>query len=152
MGVGYHGGFGKTKGSRAAPGSVKLVQPKPNDYFGTYALRAKPLDGYTDVIVHGYKETGMVAVFHNGDWQPVDHRRLVTFIRHNSGYKSGPVRLLSCEMGSTDYPQHLANKLGVKVIAPYETIYAFPSGRLTVGTDPYLNNGHWVEFNPGKRG
>lgn len=152
MGAGYHGGFGKTKGASAVPGSVKLVQPKPGDNFGLFASRAKPKDGYTDVIVHGYQEEGKVAVFHNGDWQTIDHRSLVTYIRHSSGYKSGPVRLLSCNMGSTSFPQHLANKLGVKVIAPSDTIYAFPNGRLTIGSDPYINNGQWVEFNPRKRG
>ncbi|MBO4578750.1 MAG: hypothetical protein J5715_01225 [Clostridiales bacterium] len=152
MGAGYHGGFGPTKGSRAAPGSVKLVQPKPGDNFGKFALKAKPLAGFTDVIVHGDVEKDMVAVYHNGKWENIDQRRLSTFIRHNSGYKSGPIRLISCNMGASIFSQHLANKLGVKVLAPSDTVWAHPSGKLTIGPTSYINNGHWIEFNPERRG
>lgn len=152
MGAGYHGGFGATRGSKAVPGSVKLVKPGPGEDFGKYASRAKPLKGYTDVIIHGDPDTDKVAVFHNGKWIDLDQRRLATYVKHDSGYKSGPIRLISCSTGAKDFAQDFANKMGVKVLAPSDTVWAFPSGRLTIGPKSYTNNGHWIEFEPKKGG
>ncbi len=152
MGGGFHGGFGRTKGSLdgAAPGTVKLVGYRPGDNFGKFALRAKPLAGYTDVIIHGNPDTDKVSVFHNGKWQDIDQRRLATYVRHDIGYKSGPIRLISCSAGEKEFAQNFANKMGVKVIAPSDTVWAHPSGKLTIGPKSYIDNGHWNEFNPRK--
>ena len=154
MGAGYHGGFGDTKGrrERAAPGTVALVKPRPGDNFGKFALRAKPKEGYTDVIIHGNPETDKVAVFHNGEWKDLDQRRLATYVKHDMGYKSGPIRLISCSTGAQNFAQDFANKMGVKVIAPSDTVWAHPSGKLTIGPKSYIDIGHWNEFKPRKRG
>ena len=152
MGAGFHGGFGATKGSKAVPGNVKLVKPGPGEDFGKYASRAKPLNGYTDVIIHGNPDTDMVAVFHNGEWIDLDHRRLATYVKHDLGYKSGPIRLIACSTGAKDFAQNFANKMGVKVLAPSDIVWAFPSGKLTIGSKSFSNNGHWIEFEPKKGG
>lgn len=152
MGGGYHGGFGATKGNKAAPGTVKLVKPKLGDNFGKFALKAKPLVGYTDVIIHGNPKTDLVSVFHNGEWTDIDQRRLATYVRHDVGYKSGPIRLISCSTGDKEFAQNFANKMGVKVLAPSDTVWAHPDGRLTIGPKSYINSGEWKEFTPRKAG
>jgi len=152
MGAGYHGGFGNTKGMRAAPGTVVLVQPRLGDNFGKFAKKAKPLDGYTDVIIHGNPEKDLVSIFINGKWKNIDQRRLATYVKHNTGYKSGPIRLISCSTGAKKFAQNFANKMGVNVLAPSDTVWAHPSGKLTIGPKSYINNGKWIEFKPGKRG
>lgn len=40
----------------------------------------------------------------------------------------------------------------VKVIAPSDTVWAHPSGKLIIGPKSYIDNGHWNEFKPRKRG
>ena len=152
MGAGYHGGFGSTKGAKAIPASVVFVQRGDGEALKKAAQYAEPLDGYTDIFIHGSKETGTAVVFHNGDWQSIDQRRLAKFIKHSTGYKKGPIRLVSCNMGSFEYSQNLANKLGVKVLAPTDTVWIQPSGKLTIGKTAIENTGHWIEFNPRKRG
>lgn len=156
MGAGFHGGFGATKGSfitnEAFPGTVKLVNSGPGEKFGEYAMKAKPKEGYTDVIIHGNPDTDKVSVFHNGKWVDIDQRRLAKFIKQDMGYKSGPIRLISCSTGTKQFAQHFANKMGITVIAPSDTIWAHSDGRLTIGPKSYINNGKWVEFHPGKEG
>lgn len=152
MGTGYHGGFGATKGSKPIPASVVLVQPGEGEALKKAAPLIKPKAGYTDVIIHGDVDTEMVSVFHNGQWQSLDQRTLATYIRHSSGYKKGPIRLISCSMGSFVFSQDLANKLGVKVLAPSDTVWIHPSGRLTIGKTAFVNTGSWIEYSPRKRG
>lgn len=156
MGAGYHGGFGATKGSRAsndaAPGTVKLVKHGQGEKFGEYATRAKPKDGYTDVIIHGNPETDKVSVYHNGEWVDIDQRRLSNYVKQDMGYEKGPIRLISCSTGTKEFAQNFANKMGVKVIAPSDTVWAHSDGKLTIGPKSYINNGKWIEFNPRKRG
>jgi len=154
MGAGYHGGFGNTRGAKekAAPGTVKLVGSKPGDNFGKFALRAKPLEGYTDVIIHGNPSTDKVSVFQNGKWEDLDQRRLAKYVKHDMGYKSGPIRLISCSTGTREFAQNFANKMSVEVIAPSDAVWAHPNGKLTIGPKSYVNNGQWIPFHPRKRG
>ena len=150
MGAGSHGGFGATKG--AAPGTVKLVKEKEDDNFGRFAMKAEPLPGYTDVIIHGNPDTDKVSVYHNGKWVDIDQRRLTSYVRKDSGYKSGPIRLVSCSTGAQEFAQHFANKMGVEVLAPTNTVWAHPSGKLTIGPKSYINMGEWKKFVPKKEG
>lgn len=39
--------------------------------------------------------------------------------------------------------------MGVEVMAPSDTIWAFPNGKLIIGSNPYSNTGHWNIFRPG---
>ncbi len=121
------------------------------ELFGKYASKAAPIDGYTDVIIHG-APPNKVGVMHNGEWVYLDQRSLANFLRQDAGYTGGAIRLLSCGTGSspTGFAQNLANKMGVEVMAPSDTIWAFPNGRLTIGPDSFTNTGHWNIFLPGK--
>ena len=47
------------------------------------------------------------------------------------------------------FAQNLANKMGVKVMTPSDTIWGFPSGKLTIGSKSYSNTGQWNIFIPG---
>ena len=156
MGAGFHGGFGATAGSRSAgkayPGTVKLVKNGPGEKFGQYAMRAKPEKGYTDVIIHGNPDTDKVSVYHNGKWVDMDQRRLAKYIKHDTGYTSGPIRLISCSAGTKEFAQNLSNKMGVEIIAPSNTVWAHSDGKLTIGPKSYINNGKWNSFKPKKGG
>ena len=75
-------------------------------------------------------------------------------------YKKGqPIRLLSCNTGSTmsGFAQSLANKLNVVVEAPTKLVWAYPNGKYIVAARrkdnpqfPDLNNqGSFKKFYPG---
>ncbi len=155
MGAGFHGGFGNTKGYRinnsAYPGTVKLVKKGPGEKFGQYAMKAKPMSGYTDVIIHGNPDTDKVSVYHNGKWTDMDQRKLAKYVKQDMGYISGPIRLISCSTGNKEFAQNFANKMGVEVIAPSNTVWAHSDGKLTIGPKSYINNGKWNKFKPKRR-
>lgn len=73
-------------------------------------------------------------------------------MKHDIGYKSGPIRLISCSTGTKEFAQNFANKMGVEVIAPSDTVWAHSDGRLTIGPKSYINNGNWNTFKPKKGG
>jgi hypothetical protein len=106
--------------------------------------------GFHDVVVHG-TPTGF-AVLRNGNWVTLDHRSIASFLKSN-GYQGGPVRLISCGTGSLDTgaAQNLANKLGAEVMAPTDTLWILPDGRMTIGLQPRANTGSWRHFYPGAK-
>jgi RHS repeat-associated protein len=107
-----------------------------------------PQNGAFDVVVHGTENS--FDVLHNGTWVVIDQRSLATYIQNN-GWNGEPIRLISCSTGasSTGIAQDLANKLGVNVTAPDNTIWIHPSGALTIGPSATINNGSWNTFIPG---
>lgn len=116
--------------------AAKLVPPEP---------------GSLDVVVHGSIDDFMVTV--NGKDIPVDHRALAAYIK-KSGIPYKRIRLLSCKAGMhpKGVAQHLANKLGVPVVAPMDKLYIHPDGKMTVGPAESRDLGPagWHEFNPTK--
>ena len=62
------------------------------------------------------------------------------------------MRLISCSTGakSDGIAQQLANKLGVNVLAPSDTLYIYPNGSTVIGPNSYTNTGNWTLFIPGK--
>ena len=132
------------------PGTSKLIGAEEGEKFGIYASKATPIEGYTDVIVHG-APPNKVAVMHNGKWVYLSQRSLANFLKQDAGYTEGAIRLLSCGTGSTPngFAQNLANKMGVEVMAPSDTIWAFSNVKLTIGPKKYSNTGHWNIFTPG---
>lgn len=137
-------------GSSATPGTSKLIGAGEGEQFGVYASKATPVEGYTDVIVHG-APPNEVGVMHNGKWAYLNQRSLSNYLKQDAGYAGGSIRLLSCATGSTTngFAQNLANKMGVQVMAPSDTIWAFPNGKLTIGPKSFSNTGQWNIFNPG---
>lgn len=131
----------------AIPASIQLIGK--GDNLANYASCIKKLDRYTDVIIHG--NPNGFEVLHNGKWVSIDQRSLAAFIKKN-GYDKGPIRLISCNTGKLPdgAAKNLANKLGVEVIAPSDTVWLWKNGNLTIGPDQFTNNGVWNRFLPGK--
>ena len=151
MGAGNHGGFGNTYGSRAISLSPTYAG-KDND-LKTASKWVKPKDGYTDIIIHGRSDRAEIKVGDN-KWVKIDHRVLARMYKGDKDYSKKPIRLISCKTGKdvNGFAQNLANKTGRKVIAPSDTVWIHPSGKLTIGPNARTDSGKWVPFYPGKRG
>lgn len=65
---------------------------------------------------------------------PEDHRRLAKFLKSDCGYSKGDIRLISCSTGKEfkGFAQNLANKMGVSVMAPSDTLYIYPNGKVVI--------------------
>ena len=113
------------------------------------AANIKPLAGYQDVVVHGTVDDFEVVV--NGKVVSLDHRSLATYIKKNGGGNK-KIRLLSCETGkhAKGAAQHLANKLGVEVMAPNDLLHVFEDGSMVIGPKSDRNTGSWETFTPKK--
>jgi hypothetical protein len=110
----------------------------------------KPEAGFYDVVVHGAPDT--VAVRVGNKWQLVSHRSLASYITKQPDYNGGAIRLASCRTGACDagFAQNLANKLGVPVMAPTDTLFVFPTGKIVIGPNQFTNSGQWKTFFPTK--
>lgn len=149
MGTGFHGGFGKTAGYLAVAASPVFVGKGKGEELARVAKFIKPQDGFTDVVIHG--ESDRVGIMHNGEFKYIDHRRLAKLLKHSGEYShNSAVRLISCSTGSnaSGFAQNLANKLGVKVKAPSNTLWVFPNGRMVIGPTPFRNTGRWLTYSP----
>ena len=134
--------------AEATPAGANLIGA--GDRLAQASQWVKPQQGVFDVVVHGSEDS--FHVLHNGSWVEIDQRSLATFIGKN-GWNGEPVRLISCSSGasSTGVAQNLANKLGVEVTAPNNTVWIHPNGMLTVGPSATVNSGSWNVFTPGAR-
>ncbi len=130
-----------------APGLSRQVNfMEAGDDFATFAQRTPPLGGYTDVIIHGSPHG-----FARAPTGPmINHQTLARMLSRSPDYTGGPIRLLSCSTGApgATAAQNLARKVGVEVLAPSDTLWAFPSGRLTIGPNALANTGEWVQHLP----
>lgn len=66
------------------------------------------------------------------------------------GYNGGAIRLVFCDTaakGATS-AQELADALGVNVMAPTKAVFVDILGEMTVGSDPFTNDGKWIILNP----
>lgn len=152
MGTGFHGGFGATYGSgRIVAADSMLVGKGHGDDLKKAALKIKKLQGYTDVVVHG--KSNAVSVMKDGNWVDLDHRRLAKFLKSDSGYSGGKIRLISCSTGkdSKGFAQNLANKMGVTVLAPSDTLYIYPNGKTVIGPNQFKNTGRWINYYPERK-
>ena len=118
MGAGVHGGFGSTSGAKhsgVVTADSSLVGNGKGKELAIVAKRVKKEPGYTDVAIHGSPNS--VSVFRKtakGEEEIIlDQRRLAKFLKHDSGYSEGKIRLLSCKTGkeSGTFAQNLANKM-----------------------------------------
>jgi filamentous hemagglutinin len=111
-------------------------------------LKEEP--GFYDVVVHGNSQN--VGLVVNGEFQLLDQRALATYIQKQPSYGGGSIRLASCETGActAGFAQNLANKLGVPVKAPTDTLFVYPNGKVVIGPNPYTNSGEWKIFFPQK--
>lgn len=116
------------------------------------ATKIKREPNYTDVVVHGKSDA--VSVMRNGKWIDLDHRRLAKFLKNDKGYSKGNIRLISCSTGkdAKGFAQNLANKMGVSVMAPSDTLHIYPNGKTVIGPNPFKNTGRWIVYNPERKG
>jgi len=159
MGAGYHGGFGATYGARKS-GVITLDSnlvgdlPKGKD-LAAAAKKVKKEEGFTDVAVHGAPDHIEVFRMIGGEEKGVKltHRSLARFLKTDKGYSGGKIRLLTCKTGmkTGTFAQDLANKMGVAVKAPSDTLHIWPNGRMVIGPSPYKNTGKWITYYPKKR-
>lgn len=157
MGAGYHGGFGETSGARRF-GVISLDSTLVGNGHGAElaiaAKRVKKIPGFTDVAIHGAENN--TTVFRKnpsgGDdiSISIDQRRLANFLKQDKGYSGGNIRLLSCKTGSEtgSFAQNLANKLGVVVRAPSDTLHIYPGGQMVIGPNQFTNSGRWIDYYP----
>ena len=89
----------------------------------------------------------------NNRWVDLDHRRLAKFLKSDSGYKKGNIRLISCSTGkdAKGFAQNLANKMGVSVMAPSDTLYIYPNGKTVIGPSSTKNTGKWITYKPERK-
>lgn len=80
------------------------------------------------------------------------YRALVTYISKQADDSRGSIRLASCQTGACDagFAQNLSNKIGVPVIAPTDTLFVFPNGKVVIGPNQFTNSGQWRTFYPTK--
>ncbi len=132
----------------AATGKFVYVSGEDGDKFGEYAAKARPNPGYVDVIIHASTD-GKMQVMYNGAWTDVTPSELNEWL-DGRGYDGTPVRLISCGAGSetSKIAQEVANELEVNVLAPSDTVWAYPNGNLVVGPDASTNTGKWNKFSP----
>lgn len=97
-----------------------------------------------------------LEVFHNDPMhyfikhEIVDHRPIYKIIKNDPKYKPGqPVILSACNLGKTDIPQHLANKLGVPVLTATGLVTVYDSGMIMTSYGSVTNGLRW--FLPGNR-
>jgi hypothetical protein len=112
-----------------------------------YAKNVKAVEGYTDVFIHGTRDGKAFSVLHNGTHVTLDQRQLATWLGKQG--VNGDVRLISCYSGMLDsgsVAQNLANKMGVKVMAPTNYITVHPNGMLTAPSGTV-----WKTLVPGTR-
>lgn len=152
MGTGYHGGFGHT--SRASDKAVKLSPSYTGDDADLRkALKwLKPKEGYTDIVIHGQQDS--VQIKRGDKWISLDHRRLAKMYKNDKDLSKKPIRLVACNTGKKPdgFAQNLANKIGKKVLAPSDTVWIHPSGKVTIGPTATQNTGHWIEYKPQRKG
>ncbi|MGM9946492.1 hypothetical protein [Floccifex sp.] len=157
MGMKANSGFFRGTSGNPIAGDASFMETK--DLFLKNIRNRKDVDpnGKFDLIAHGTSKT--IEVEHNGNKVQINSRTAAKLIRRLPGYKKGqPIRLLSCSTGSKTkgFAQDLANKLNVKVYAPSDILWAYPSGKIVVaprnktGDGPDLSKkGRFIEFKPG---
>ena len=110
------------------------------------AGKIEPIEGYQDVVCHG-DTVSLVYRDGNGNEVNVSAYEFAEILKNSPVYEGGSIRLIACEAGAdgSAVAQMVANRLGVDVLAPTDTVYVYPDGVMNVGK---YNNGRWVIFSP----
>jgi len=134
----------------AAPGAANFMSNKDHFFINSGKRPDIDPDGFFDITLHGTPSQVQVNT-PNGDIM-INHRVLSKLIQQQEGYNGQNIRLLSCSTGActNGLAQNLANKLDKTVRAPSDTLWAYPNGKLTIGSTPRSNTGQWIDFNPQK--
>ena len=98
-----------------------------DDVISNYADRHNPA-GVFSVGAHGNAQDGVLYKKSDGKYYSIPVRSLARKIRRNPRYRHQPVQLDSCNVGNGQYPQQLANLLGVEVRAPTRFVWYSSTG------------------------
>lgn len=144
----------RTQQRKATP-NVASASPRflnRMDKLFSNAQKVKPLNGYTDVVVHGDK-LGFVYVDADGKESNISAVEFADILKKTPSYGGGPIRLLSCETAAEGAitAQALADELGVDVMAPTDTLFVDEEGGFVIGPDQWTNSGKWVIIKPRER-
>ena len=109
----------------------------------------KPIEGYRDIVCHG-NTTGFAYKDLDGNEINMTPREFAEILKNSPVFEGGPIRLISCQAGadSSFTAQYVANRLGVDVLAPTDTVFVYPDGEIIIGPDKYHNTGTWRVFKP----
>lgn len=134
------------------------------------AQRVNPIEGYSDFTIH--TEGNKFKIDYNaitGEGVLLDAKEFAQLIRDSKSYQGGNVRLLACSSGAEidgeePLAQTLARELGVKVLAPTETLTVDSNGDTFISDNDrlsldwgkadkkdkhkYIQTGEWKEFEP----
>ncbi|GLY15056.1 hypothetical protein Kisp01_20710 [Kineosporia sp. NBRC 101677] len=115
--------------------------PTKAEVFAEFTARAIPPAGFHDVVL----QTDL-----SSSGNGFNPRTVAKLILNDTDYAGGPIRLVPGAVGGTaaHAAQALADKLGVPVMAPDDTVHAFDSGRLVVGPSPLVPTGQWAVYQP----
>lgn len=147
-------------GNGGVPPAFALRFISRSDDLYQNAGRIEPIDGFEDICIHSdglgfyYKPSGGEA------YQSLSVRELGEGLRSSSDYHGGPIRLIACDsgFGGDCAAQFLANEMGVDVLAPTQTVYVEPDGRMILARNDgeyekvrdgiIGSTGKWVVFRP----
>lgn len=139
-----------------------------NDVLFRNAAKIKPLDGYSDIVMHG-SPTELLAYSNEGDEWSYGAKEAAELIRNSHEFCGKPIRLIACQTGALKdgIAQQIADELGVSVLAPTEIVTVDIDGEMFVSDNDILSGiwnssppeerikiretGIWVEFKPRRR-
>lgn len=140
----------------------------PNDRLYINARKITPLDGYSDIIMHG-SPTELLAYGLDGEEWSYNAKEAAELIRNSREFCGQPIRLIACQTGALPdgIAQQIADELGVSVLAPTETVTVDIDGEMFISDNDLLSEiwnasppeerikikqtGNWKEFIPRKR-
>jgi RHS repeat-associated protein len=127
--------------------ACRIGDPRTDEFIRNGAAIPEE-EGYYDVVVHGSPES--IGYKINGVWHRLTPEMLANHVMNRSDYQGQAVRLISCSTGAlpNGFAQKLANKMGVTVKAPGDTVWSNAAGKLLVGPDPTTPSGDWRKFKP----
>lgn len=122
-------------------------------------------EGFEDFMIHGQPNL-VEHRANNGQWVQYTPQDFADLLREDTaGYHGGDIRLLSCKSGMLDdgFAQQLVNIMGVKVMAPTQTLWIRENGDMFIDDNEVLANlwengeniqqrGVWKVFAPQKEG
>lgn len=126
---------------------VNLFDKSDPLYLDAFSIEEE--NGFEDVCLHGCSSSVQRIV--NGKPVNMSAEEFADFLKADTSYKGGNIRLASCSTGKGEnsFAQQLSKVLGVTVKAPDDDVYYAPDeGTLFVGS-PFMNNGRWRVFKNG---
>lgn len=126
---------------------INLFDKSDSIYLDAFCIESE--DDFEDVCIHGCSQSAQKIV--NGKSVNMSAEEFAKFLKSDTSYKGGNIRLASCSTGKGEnsFAQQLSKALAVTVKAPDDDVFYAPDeGTLFVGS-PYANIGKWRVFKNG---